>query len=510
MTTTQLDDAPTAPLEQYVERAYLDYAMMVVLERALPRLGDGLKPVQRRILFAMAELGLRRGGFKKSARTVGDVIGKYHPHGDAACYEAMVLMAQAFASRYPLVEGQGNWGSVDDPSSFAAMRYTEARLTPYAENLLEELHQGTTDWVQNFDGSMNEPLVLPARLPHLLLNGASGIAIGMATDIPSHNMGELGEACRVLLRRKTAGLDEILQAMPAPDFAGGGVVVSTPEEIRAAYQSGRGSLRVRAAWEMEEGQIVIRQLPPQVPGNRVLKQIAQEINEKRLTGILDLRDEGDEEQPVRLVLELKGGPTSAKQCHAPPVPDHRPGARGAGQPELHPAQRQAQGVRHRRDAARLAGAPRRSGAPAAGAPPGGGAGPAAPAGGAAADAAQPGPGGGHHPRGQGARPRADAPAEAQRGAGRGHPEPAAAPAEPAGGGQAAQGTAAAGRRAGQAGAGPVLGQAHQFADLQRDQGLQRQIWRCAPYQPGPGGGRGRPRPGRGEGAQGADGPAALA
>ena len=310
--TQELTATASRSVQSYVEHAYLDYSMYVILDRALPRLEDGLKPVQRRILYAMSELGLRSGsGFKKSARTVGDVIGKYHPHGDRAVYEAMVLMAQSFSSRYPLIEGQGNWGSIDDPRSFAAMRYTEARLTPYANTLLEEIRQGTVDWTANFDGSMGEPSVLPARLPHVLLNGTSGIAVGMATDIPSHNMRELVAACLILLKRPGATLDTLLQKLPGPDFAGGATIVSQPEEIRAAYATGRGNLKVRAKWHKEESQIVIDELPPQLSCNRVLEQIAKEITDKRLPGAEDVRDEGDEESPVRLVVAL----TSRRQKH---------------------------------------------------------------------------------------------------------------------------------------------------------------------------------------------------
>ena len=293
-------------LSTYAEQAYLNYAMYVVMDRALPRIGDGLKPVQRRIIYAMSELGLRATAkYKKSARTIGDVLGKFHPHGDAACYEAMVLMAQSFAFRYPLIDGQGNWGSVDDPKSFAAMRYTEARLTPFAHLLLAETTLGAVKWVPNFDGALQEPQVLPARLPQVLLNGATGIAVGMTTDIPPHNLHEIVTACVELLDGK--GEDAVLNAIQGPDFAGGGVLVSTREEIRAAYRSGRGSLRMRAAYRGEGKDILITSLPPQLSLNRVMEQIAHQIQSRKLPLIQDLRDESDESAPVRLRLIIRSG-----------------------------------------------------------------------------------------------------------------------------------------------------------------------------------------------------------
>ena len=291
------------PLKEFTEKAYLDYSMYVILDRALPNIGDGLKPVQRRIVYAMSELGLSATAkFKKSARTVGDVLGKFHPHGDSACYEAMVLMAQSFSYRYPLVDGQGNWGSPDDPKSFAAMRYTEARLAPYSEVLLRELGQGTVDWVPNFDGTMDEPSLLPARLPNILLNGASGIAVGMATDIPPHNLREVAAAAVKLLDKPKTTLAELCEDVLAPDFPTGGEIITPREELRKAYETGSGSLRVRARFELDQGDIVITELPHQVAGSRILEQIAQQMQAKKLPMVEDLRDESDHENPTRLVI----------------------------------------------------------------------------------------------------------------------------------------------------------------------------------------------------------------
>ena len=295
------------PLGEFIERAYLDYSMYVVLDRALPAIGDGLKPVQRRIIYAMLELGLNaQAKPKKSARTIGDVIGKYHPHGDSACYEAMVLMAQPFTYRYPLVHGQGNWGSIDDPKSFAAMRYTEARLTPYAKVLTDELEQGTVDWRHNFDGTLNEPEVLPSRLPNVLLNGTSGIAVGMSTDIPPHNLSEVCAACLLLLNKKRTTTEELLEHIQAPDFPNGGEIVSSREEIIKAYQEGKGMLRLRATYTTKGKEIIITSLPYQVSVNRVMEQIANQVNAKKMPNIKDLRDESDEEHPVRLVIVPQG------------------------------------------------------------------------------------------------------------------------------------------------------------------------------------------------------------
>ncbi len=291
------------PLRSYAERAYLDYAMYVVLDRALPHVGDGLKPVQRRIIYAMSELGLSAAAkHKKSARTVGDVIGKFHPHGDSACYEAMVLMAQPFSYRYPLVDGQGNFGSPDDPKSFAAMRYTESRLTAYARTLLAELGQGTVDWVPNFDGTLKEPKLLPARLPNLLLNGGQGIAVGMATDIPPHNLREVVSACIRLLEKKTASVAELCEHIQGPDFPTGGEIVTPREEILRLYESGHGSIRQRAVWEREGEEIIVTALPHQVSPAKVLEQIAGQMQAKKLPLVADLRDESDHEHPTRLVI----------------------------------------------------------------------------------------------------------------------------------------------------------------------------------------------------------------
>ena len=272
---SEILDIERRPLGEFTEQAYLDYSMYVILDRALPYIGDGLKPVQRRIIYAMSELGLNAGAkFKKSARTVGDVLGKFHPHGDSACYEAMVLMAQPFSYRYPLIEGQGNWGSSDDPKSFAAMRYTEAKLTPYAQILLDELAQGTTDWTPNFDGTLDEPLLLPARLPNLLLNGTTGIAVGMATDIPPHNLREVATACIHLLEHPKATVAEIFKHIHGPDFPTAAEIITAPEDIRQAYETGHGSVRMRACYEVEKGGIVITALPFQTSGNKIIEQIA--------------------------------------------------------------------------------------------------------------------------------------------------------------------------------------------------------------------------------------------
>lgn len=296
----------TLELKDFAEKAYLDYSMAVVLDRAVPHLADGLKPVQRRILHAMSELGLNSAGKpKKAARTVGDVLGKYHPHGDLACYEAMVLMAQDFSFRYPLVAGQGNWGSTDDPKSFAAMRYTEAKLSPFAELLLKELYEGTVEWVANFDGTLQEPRILPARVPVILANGASGIAVGMATDIPPHNLGELIGATISLVDDPTIDERELIRLVQAPDFPSGGEIVTPLEELESIYMTGRGSLKLRARWERSGATIVITELPYQVTAARVLTAIAKEMQAKKLPMLQDLRDESNYEHPIRLVLKLR-------------------------------------------------------------------------------------------------------------------------------------------------------------------------------------------------------------
>ncbi|MGL5952023.1 DNA topoisomerase 4 subunit A [Providencia rustigianii] len=297
------DGVERIPLQTFTENAYLNYSMYVIMDRALPFIGDGLKPVQRRIVYAMSELGLSNAAkYKKSARTVGDVLGKYHPHGDSACYEAMVLMAQPFSYRYPLVDGQGNWGAPDDPKSFAAMRYTESRLSKYAEVLLSELAHGTVDWVPNFDGTLNEPKMLPARLPNILLNGTTGIAVGMATDIPPHNAREVASALVALLEKPKLNLDDIMQYIPGPDYPTEAEIISSPEDIRKIYQNGRGSVRMRAVWEKEDGNAVITALPHQVSGAKVLEQIANQMRAKKLPMVEDLRDESDHENPTRLVI----------------------------------------------------------------------------------------------------------------------------------------------------------------------------------------------------------------
>ncbi|HKK23397.1 MAG TPA: DNA topoisomerase IV subunit A, partial [Pseudohaliea sp.] len=297
-------DVERLSLREYTEKAYLDYSMYVILDRALPHIGDGMKPVQRRIVYAMRELALGASAkYKKSARTVGDVLGKFHPHGDSACYEAMVLMAQPFSYRYPLVDGQGNWGSPDDPKSFAAMRYTEARLSKFAEVLLAELGQGTVDWTPNFDGTMNEPVVLPARLPHVLLNGGTGIAVGMATDIPPHNVNEVVEATCHLLRHPEATTTDLLGHLPAPDFPTEAEIITPHSDLRKLYESGRGSVKLRGRYVREEGNVVVTALPYQVSGAKVLEQIAAQMQAKKLPMVADLRDESTHEEPTRLVIE---------------------------------------------------------------------------------------------------------------------------------------------------------------------------------------------------------------
>ena len=293
----------TLPLKDFTEKAYLDYSMYVILDRALPFVGDGLKPVQRRIVYAMSELGLTATAkYKKSARTVGDVLGKFHPHGDSACYEAMVLMAQDFSYRYPLVDGQGNWGSQDDPKSFAAMRYTEAKLTAYAQVLLKELGQGTVDWTSNFDGTLKEPVMLPARLPNLLLNGVTGIAVGMATDIPPHNLREVVTACIRLLDEPKATVQDLCEHVKGPDFPGEAEIITPAVELQKIYETGNGTFRQRARFEKEQGDIVITALPHQVSGAKILEQIAAQMRAKKLPWLEDLRDESDHENPIRLVL----------------------------------------------------------------------------------------------------------------------------------------------------------------------------------------------------------------
>ncbi|AKH64224.1 MULTISPECIES: DNA topoisomerase IV subunit A [Photorhabdus] len=297
------DGVERLPLHSFTENAYLNYSMYVIMDRALPFIGDGLKPVQRRIVYAMSELGLNNTAkFKKSARTVGDVLGKYHPHGDGACYEAMVLMAQPFSYRYPLVDGQGNWGAPDDPKSFAAMRYTESRLSKYAELLLTELGHGTVDWVPNFDGTLQEPKMLPARLPNILLNGTTGIAVGMATDIPPHNAREVANALITLLDKPQSSLDELMEHVKGPDYPTEAEIITSHEDIRKIYKSGRGSVRMRAVWSKEDGNVVITALPHQVSGAKVLEQIANQMRAKKLPMVDDLRDESDHENPTRLVI----------------------------------------------------------------------------------------------------------------------------------------------------------------------------------------------------------------
>ena len=301
--TQSFSEHEQIPLREYAEKAYLDYSMYVVLDRALPHIGDGLKPVQRRIIYAMSELGLSAASkHKKSARTVGDVLGKFHPHGDSACYEAMVLMAQPFSYRYPLIDGQGNFGSPDDPKSFAAMRYTESRMSPYAKTLLAEVSMGTVDWEPNFDGTLKEPALLPARLPNILLNGSTGIAVGMATDIPPHNLREVVSACVRLLDQPKSTVAELCEHIPAPDFPTDAEIITPQEDLLKMYETGHGSVKMRALWERENGDIVITALPHQASPAKILEQIAAQMRAKKLPMVEDLRDESDHENPTRLVI----------------------------------------------------------------------------------------------------------------------------------------------------------------------------------------------------------------
>jgi topoisomerase-4 subunit A len=314
MSDQLLDPVEQQPLSSFTEKAYLDYSMYVILDRALPHIGDGLKPVQRRIVYAMSELGLSATAkYKKSARTVGDVLGKFHPHGDSACYEAMVLMAQPFSYRYPLVDGQGNWGSPDDPKSFAAMRYTESRLTPYSKVLLQELGQGTVDWTPNFDGTLKEPSLLPARLPNVLLNGTTGIAVGMATDIPPHNLREVAEASVFLLENPEADVDQLLDFVQGPDFPTDAEIITPRAELRKLYETGHGSIRARAIFERDNGDVVITALPHQVSPAKVLEQIAAQMQAKKLPMVEDLRDESDHENPTRLVIVPRSSRVDVEQ-----------------------------------------------------------------------------------------------------------------------------------------------------------------------------------------------------
>lgn len=301
-------------LSEFTEKAYLDYSMYVILDRALPFIGDGLKPVQRRIIYAMSELGLNAAAkYKKSARTVGDVLGKFHPHGDSACYEAMVLMAQSFSYRHPLVDGQGNWGSPDDPKSFAAMRYTESKLSRYAEVLLQELGQGTVEWQPNFDGTMEEPKSLPARLPNVLLNGSTGIAVGMATDIPPHNLREVASACIRMLDEPKVSVADLMDHIKGPDYPTDAEIITSRDDLLAMYEKGNGSVRARAKYEKDDGDIVITALPYQVSGNKILEQIAQQMTAKKLPMLEDIRDESDHENPTRLVLVPRSNRVDVEQ-----------------------------------------------------------------------------------------------------------------------------------------------------------------------------------------------------
>ena len=307
------DQSNSISLKKYAEESYLNYAMYVILDRALPNVGDGLKPVQRRILYAMSEIGLDAGSkYKKSARTDGDVIVKFHPHGDSAAYEAMVLMAQNFSFKYPLVDGQGNWGSQDDPKSFAAMRYTESKLTNFANLLISELKSGTVDWQPNFDGSLLEPVIFPAKIPMILLNGTSGIAVGMATDIPSHNINEVIDATVKILEKPKSDLKDLLKIIKGPDFSNNASIVASPEELEEMYSSGRGGFKIQAQWRQDKNQIIINALPYQASGSKILEQIAEQMINKKLPMVVDLADEGDHEDPIRLVITLKSNRVNAE------------------------------------------------------------------------------------------------------------------------------------------------------------------------------------------------------
>lgn len=307
--TQPIHDLQTRSVAEFTEQAYLNYAMYVIMDRALPHVADGLKPVQRRIIYAMSELGLKNTAKpKKSARTIGDVIGKYHPHGDSACYKAMVLMSQPFSYRYPLIDGQGNFGSPDDPKSFAAMRYTEAKLSDYANTLLAELGQGTTDWQDNFDGTLSEPVTLPARLPNILLNGTTGIAVGMATDIPPHNLTEIVKGCIALLKNPELSDKQLLKYIPAPDLPTTAEIISSPDDLLQMYTTGRGSYKMRATYHIDEKEknlVIIDALPYQVSGKKVIEQIASLMTAKKLPWVTDIHDESDHQNPCRIVLELR-------------------------------------------------------------------------------------------------------------------------------------------------------------------------------------------------------------
>lgn len=314
---SNIENTEQQPLRVFAEKAYLDYSMYVILDRALPHIGDGLKPVQRRIIYAMSELGLKATAkFKKSARTVGDVLGKYHPHGDTACYEAMALMAQPFSYRYPLIDGQGNWGSIDDPKSFAAMRYTEARMTKYAELLLQEVELGTVDWQPNFDGTLQEPKLLPARMPNVLLNGTTGIAVGMSTDIPSHNLREVANACVCLLDNPKSSLEDICEYIKGPDFPTHAEIVTPKSDIREMYAKGVGTIRMRAVYEKDDDEIIVSALPYQTSGAKVMEQIAAQMLAKKLPMVVDLRDESDHENQTRLVIVMRSNRIDADELMA--------------------------------------------------------------------------------------------------------------------------------------------------------------------------------------------------
>ena len=428
------DDVERRPLKEFAEKAYLDYSMYVILDRALPHVGDGLKPVQRRIVYAMSELGLGGGAkFKKSARTVGDVLGKFHPHGETACYDAMVLLAQPFASRYPLIDGQGNWGTADDPKSFAAMRYTEARLTAFAEVLLGELRDGTVDWTANFDGTLDEPALLPARLPHVLLNGAAGIAVGMATDVPPHNVREIAAACIRLLDDPGASVADLCGHVFGPDFPTEAEIVTPREELVAMYESGAGSVRMRARFERENGAVVVTALPlPGVGLEGAGADRAADAREEAADGggpARRVRPREPDAARDRPPLE----PRRRRPAHVPPVRDHGPGADLPGQHDGHRARPPPAAREPEVDPRRMAGVPDRHRAAPAGASPRPGERPPPRPRRPPRRVPQHRRGHRHHPRGGASEAGADAPLRAHRRPGRGDPQPAAAQPGAAGG-----------------------------------------------------------------------------
>jgi topoisomerase-4 subunit A len=475
------------PLREYAERAYLDYSMYVVLDRALPFVGDGLKPVQRRIVYAMSELSLGAGAKpKKSARTVGDVIGKFHPHGDSSVYEAMVLMAQPFSYRYPLIDGQGNFGSPDDPKSFAAMRYTEAKLTPFADVLLSELGQGTVDWAANFDGTLEEPSWLPARLPHLLLNGTTGIAVGMATDLPPHNLNEVVSACVRLLDDPDASVRDLCEHVRGPDFPTTAEIITPAADLLKLYETGNGSIRARAVYTREDGNLVITALPYQVSPSKIVEQIAQQMRAKKLPWLEDLRDESDHADPIRLVLVPRSNRIDVEQLmgHLFATTDLERSYRANFNVIGLDGKPAGQGPQDLPD--RMAGVPPRHGAAPSQAPPGESRAPPAPARRPADRLPQSGRSDPHHPHRGRSQDGADRALRVERGSGRLHPRHQAQAAGATGGnedprraGRTGEGTREADRDAGlerqaqEAGQGRTAGRRQKLGDARRSPLVQR-------------------------------------